>query len=79
MDMFNVALQTKLSMLFIDLISAGIGLFMLLCCMLIGAKLLKVDIYAAIDKVEKNPVAYAIFVTGHFLAAAYVLGCSFTV
>ena len=79
MEMFNLALQTKLSMLFIDLISAGTGLLMLLCCMLVGAKLLKVDIYGAIDKVEKNPVAYAIFVTGHFIAAAYVLGCTFTV
>lgn len=79
MDMFNLALENKLSMLFFDLLSAGMGLAMLLACMLIGAKILRINLYAAIDKVENCPIAYAIFVTGHFYAAAYLLGCAFTV
>lgn len=74
-----MALQNKGIMLLSDLFSAAMGLLMLLCCMLVGAKLLGIDIYAAIDKVENHPVAYAILVTGHFLGAAYVLGCTFTV
>ncbi len=79
MDMLMMALQNKGIMLAADLFSAGIGLLMLLSCMVVGAKILRIDIYAAIDKVEKNPLAYSIFVTGHFLGAAYVLGSTFTV
>lgn len=79
MDMFMLALTNKMSMLAVDMISAGAGLFMLLVCMLLGAKLLRIDIYVAIDRVEKNPMAYAIFVVGHFLGAAYILGSAFTV
>lgn len=79
MDMLMLALQGKSISILADVITAGIGLFTLLVCMLIGAKLLRINIYEAIDKVEKNPMAFAIFVTGHFLGAAYVLGSIYNI
>ena len=79
MDMLWLAVQGKSVSLIADVVTAGIGLLTLLICMLIGAKLLRIDIYEAIDKVEKNPIAFAIFVTGHFLGASYVLGSIYNI
>lgn len=79
MDMLWLAIQGKSIALFADMITASIGLLILLVCMLIGAKLLRIDIYEAINKVENNPLAFAIFVVGHFLGAAYVLGSIFNI
>ena len=79
MDMLWLAIQGKSISLLADVITAGIGLLTLLVCMLIGAKLLRIDIYEAINKVENNPMAFAIFVTGHFLGAAHVLASIYNI
>jgi hypothetical protein len=79
MEMLELALQGKSISLLADIITAGVGLLMLLVCMLIGSKLLRINIYEAINKVEKNPIAFAIFVTGHFIGAAYVLGSIYNI
>lgn len=79
MDMLWLAIQGKSIALLADIITAGIGLLTLLVCMMIGAKLLRIDIYEAIDKVENNPMAFSIFVTGHFLGAAFVLGSIYNI
>lgn len=79
MDMLWLAIQGKSIALLADVITAGIGLLTLLVCMMIGAKLLRIDIYEAINKVENNPMAFAIFVTGHFLGAAFVLGSIYNI
>lgn len=79
MDMLWLAIQSKSIALLADMITAGIGLLTLLVCMMIGAKLLRIDIYEAINKVENNPMAFAIFVTGHFLGAAFVLGSIYNI
>lgn len=79
MEMLLLAVQGKSISLLADLITAGLGLLVLLCCMLLGAKLLRINIYEAVDRVEHNPMAYSIFVVGHFLGAAYVLGSVFSI
>lgn len=78
-NMNVVAFNNKMNFFLIDLVQAAVALVFLLICMFIGAKILRIDIYGAIDKVENNPVAYAIFVVGHFFAAAYLLGNIFAV
>lgn len=79
MDMLWLAVQGKSISLLADVITAGIGLLTLLVCMLIGAKLLRINIYEAIDKVEANPLAFSIFVTGHFIGASLVLASIYNI
>lgn len=79
MDMLWLAIQGKTISLLADMVTAGIGLLTLLVCMLIGAKLLRINIYEAINKVEDHPMAFSIFVTGHFMAAALVLASVFNI
>lgn len=45
-------------------------------CGLVGAYFCGINIKEAVDRVEKNPLAYAIFVTGHFIGAALVISAA---
>lgn len=77
--MLMLAIQGKTISLIADVVTAGIGLLTLLVCMLIGAKLLRINIYEAIDKVENNPLAFSIFVVGHFIGASLVLASIYSI
>jgi len=39
----------------------------------IGAWLCGIDVKKAVDRVEQNPMAFSILVTGHFIGAALVI------
>ena len=50
------------------------GIAMLGACAYVGAHFCGIDIKKAVDNVEKSPVAFSIFVVGHFVGAAFVMG-----
>lgn len=57
----------------VKLSHALVAIALLGACEVIGAWLFGIDIKQAVDNVEKNPMAYALLVTGHFLGAALVI------
>lgn len=67
-------LITIIVMYFLKMAGAVGAIGMLGACAWMGAKFCGVDIKKAVDNVEENPVAFAVFVVGHFIGAAYVMG-----
>lgn len=59
---------------FLKMAGALGAIAMLGACAVVGAKFCGVDIKKAVDNVEKDPKAFAIFVVGHFIGAAYIMG-----
>lgn len=57
----------------LKMLAALTALFMLAICAIIGAKFCDIDIKKAVDRVEQNPLAFSILVTGHFVGAALVV------
>lgn len=55
------------------------ALVMLLVCELVGAKVFQIDLKKAVDRVEQNPVAFSLFVTGHFFAACTVIAAAWSI
>lgn len=67
-DFLLIATSFSLKML-----GASVAICILGICAIIGAKVCGIDIKKAVDLVEKNPTAFAILVTGHFIGAALVI------
>lgn len=57
----------------VKLLGAMIAIAMIGICALVGAWFCGIDIKEAVNRVEENPMAFSIFVTGHFLGAALVV------
>lgn len=55
------------------LIGAMTSVFMLSLCALVGAKMMSIPLRKCVDRVEQNPMAFAVFVVGHFIGAAIII------
>lgn len=70
-DLMLMAISFGLKMM-----AALTAIGMLGVCALIGAYFCGINIKKAVDRVEDNPLAFAIFVTGHFIGAALVISAA---
>lgn len=57
----------------LKMLAAVTAIGILAACAGVGAWLCGVDIKKAVDRVEQNPLAFSILVTGHFIGAALVI------
>ena len=57
----------------LKMLAAVTAIGILAACAAAGAWLCGIDIKEAVDRVEKNPMAFSILVTGHFIGAALVI------
>ena len=62
----------------INCFQAFVALAMLAVCEFVGAKIFRIELIGAIDRVEKNPMAFSIFTTGRFVGACIVLSAAWT-
>lgn len=57
----------------LKMLAAVTAIGILAACAGVGAWLCGIDIKKAVDRVEQNPLAFSILVTGHFIGAALVI------
>ena len=57
----------------LKMLAAVTAIGILAACAAVGAALCGIDIKQAVDRVEKNPMAFSILVVGHFIGAALVI------
>lgn len=62
----------------VNCFQAFVALAMLAVCEFVGAKIFRINLIGAIDRVEKNPMAFSIFTTGRFIGACLVLSAAWT-
>lgn len=62
----------------VNCFQAFVALAMLAACEFVGAKIFRIELIGAIDRVEKNPMAFSIFTTGRFIGACLVLSAAWT-
>lgn len=62
----------------INCAQALVALVMLAACEFIGARIFRINLIGAIDRVEQNPMAFSIFTTGRFIGACMVLSAAWT-
>lgn len=62
----------------INFAQAVAALMMLLLCEIIGARVFKIKLIEAVDRVEQNPMAYSIFTTGRFVGACIVISAAWS-
>ena len=62
----------------VNCFQALVALAMLAVCEFVGAKIFRIELIGAIDRVEKNPMAFSIFTTGRFIGACLVLSAAWT-
>lgn len=63
----------------INMAQAVGALLMLLICELVGARVFKIELEKAVNRVEENPIAFSLFTTGRFIGACMVIAAAWSI